>query len=75
MEMRPLAEPPDAWRTLRCTYDPKLSFTRGQASRIAARVAAALTGLHAAKIVHGDVYAHNIFFSLTDGEEARGGVV
>ena len=65
--MVPLASPPDVWRTLRCTYAAGLVFPRGHALRIARSVAAALAGLHRAKVVHGDVYAHNILYDRATG--------
>eukprot|EP00045_Choanoeca_perplexa_P004233 m.36327 g.36327 ORF g.36327 m.36327 type:complete len:487 (-) comp12463_c0_seq2:51-1511(-) len=67
-----LAEPPDVWSTLRCRYPKDLSMSYDTVLAIVAAVARALTYLHSMKIMHGDVYAHNLMVEPGTGRALLG---
>lgn len=64
-EFRPLAGPPSYASCTRDVYDPALRLTPQAAHAVAAAVAHALAHLHARRLTHGDLYAHNL---LHDGQ-------
>ena len=55
---------------LRCAYPPGRVFDAPAAAAAAAHTAAALAALHAARVSHGDVYAHNVLL-LEAGPESE----
>lgn len=68
---------PDSWRVLagppslescsRDVYAPGLALAPATALRIARAAAEACAHLHARRILHGDLYGHNILWDGTDG--------
>ncbi len=56
----PLGGRPNAASLLRCTYPPEQRWSSAFALRCARDVSGALAACHAARLAHGDVYAHNI---------------
>ena len=65
---RTLAGPPDAETCSRDVYAPGFALATDVALRIACGVGAAVAHLHATGLLHGDVYAHNIFWDGTAGQ-------
>lgn len=61
-----LAGPPSLASCSRDVYDPTLRLDVETAKRIACDIASALAHLHRRRLMHGDVYGHNI---LWDGQE------
>ena len=57
-----LGNPPDFDTVTRDTYVDTARFTYREIMAVATDVASALRELHAAGVVHGDVYAHNILY-------------
>ena len=58
----PLALKPTSEHLLRCKWAPGAAFAPADALAIAAGVAGALRHLHARRVCHGDVYAHNVLW-------------
>ncbi|EGD74934.1 serine/threonine protein kinase [Salpingoeca rosetta] len=67
-DFQPLASPPDAWTTLRCTYPAELELTPQHTLAILAALADALAHVHSHQVAHGDIYAHNILYNPNTGE-------
>ena len=65
---RGLASPPDAESCSRDVYPPGFGVATDVAIRIACGIGAAAAHLHANGLMHGDIYAHNVFW---DGEAGR----
>lgn len=66
-EWRPLAAPPSLASCTRDVYAPDLRLDAGSGRRIAAEVAGAVAHLHARRVLHGDLYAHNILWRPAGG--------
>jgi len=67
-EWRVLAGPPDLQSCSRDVYDPALHLECDAALRIARGIAAATAHLHANRLLHGDLYAHNILWDGVCGD-------
>ncbi|KAB1072257.1 leucine-rich repeat-containing protein kinase family protein [Methylobacterium planeticum] len=65
---RVLAGPPSLASCSRDVYDPGLRLAPRAAISIARATAAAAAHLHAGRILHGDLYAHNILWDGGAGE-------
>lgn len=66
-----LAGPPSLASCTRDIYPAERRFTLQTTLKIASQIAVAAAHLHAAEILHGDLYAHNILLS-PDGEALLG---
>ncbi len=60
MDGRSLAEKPNLVSLLRCRWGEGRALAAPFVLRCAADVASALAYMHARRICHGDVYAHNV---------------
>ncbi|MCK2056041.1 leucine-rich repeat-containing protein kinase family protein [Methylobacterium sp. 37f] len=65
---RVLAGPPSLESCSRDVYAAGLTLTPAAAVRIARGTAEACAHLHARRILHGDLYGHNILWDGTDGQ-------
>lgn len=61
-----LAAPPSLESCTRDIYSTETRFTPASALRIALRIAAVASHLHARGVMHGDLYAHNILWNMHD---------
>ncbi|GBF96205.1 hypothetical protein Rsub_08750 [Raphidocelis subcapitata] len=59
---KPLAAKPTSEHLLRCKWAPDVSFPLPEALTICLGIGDALAYLHARRVCHGDVYAHNILY-------------
>jgi hypothetical protein len=71
-DWRVLAGPPSLATCSRDVYDPAFRLPAGTAVRIARSVAAAVAHLHARRLLHGDVYAHNTLWDAGRGAAVLG---
>ena len=71
-EWAPLGGPPSFSSVTRDTYAPGTSRSRAEVLAVARGIAAAGKALHAAGVVHGDVYAHNALFRSDAAARASG---
>jgi hypothetical protein len=62
-EFTTLASPPDFETCSRDVYPPEARFSLTVVRNIARGIASAATALHAQGLMHGDLYAHNIFWN------------
>lgn len=69
---RALAGPPSLESCTRDAYAPGLRLEAGAALRLARGIAAAAAHLHAAGVLHGDLYAHNILWDGATGAAVLG---
>jgi hypothetical protein len=67
-----LAGPPSLASCSRDVYAPGLRLTPDGALTLARAVAGALAHLHARRLMHGDVYGHNILWDGSGGEAVLG---
>ena len=67
-----LAGPPSLASCSRDVYDPALELSAETAHRIARDVASALAHLHGRRLMHGDVYGHNILWDGRGGAAVLG---
>ena len=61
-DFRPLAGPPDLASCTRDIYPEALELSLAEAWEIARSIAAAACHLHGQRILHGDLYAHNVLW-------------
>lgn len=66
-DYRPLAAPPSFETCTRDVYEPGLSLAADVALKVAANVAAAADHLHRRRLLHGDLYAHNMLWDGRSG--------
>lgn len=69
--LRNLAGPPSFESCTRDVYTPGLALSMQVATHIAASIARAAAHLHAAGVMHGDLYGHNILYA-NDGHALLG---
>lgn len=67
-----LAGPPSLASCSRDVYDPAFKLSPETAHRIARDVASALAHLHGRRLMHGDVYGHNILWDGRGGAAVLG---
>lgn len=67
-----LARPPSLASCSRDVYDPALRLTSDAVLRLASCIAAALAHLHGRRLIHGDVYGHNIMWDGGTGAAVLG---
>jgi hypothetical protein len=67
-----LAGPPSLASCSRDVYDPTLRFAPETVPALAGCVASALAHLHGRRLMHGDVYGHNILWDGRHGTAALG---
>ena len=65
---RILAGPPSLESCTRDVYDPTLRLRAPAALRIARRISGAVAHLHGRRVLHGDLYAHNILWDGSSGD-------
>jgi hypothetical protein len=64
---RVLADPPSSASCSRDVYPPDLRLTQAAALRIAQGAGLAATHLHACRMLHGDLYGHNLLWNGQHG--------
>ena len=67
-----LAGPPSLASCSRDVYEPTLRIDPAAVRRLAGAIAAALAHLHERRLMHGDVYGHNILWDGRDGAAVLG---
>lgn len=65
---RVLAGPPSLTSCTRDVYPPDWHIGPAQAWRLLSDTAAAVAHLHRRRVMHGDLYAHNVFFDPATGQ-------
>ncbi len=67
-----LAGPPSLASCSRDVYDPALRLGADAVRRLAGGIASALAHLHGRRLMHGDLYGHNILWDGRDGAAVLG---